>query len=64
MNNNESEGNGCLVGLGCVDSAFLCQTVSTIRDFNDPDLPALLVFIQYVTQVEVCTLNFVNFHYL
>ncbi|KAK6619201.1 hypothetical protein RUM44_003583 [Polyplax serrata] len=52
MNNNESEGNGCLVGLGCVDSAFLCQTVSTIRDFNDPDLPALLVFIQYVTQVE------------
>ncbi|EEB10863.1 conserved hypothetical protein [Pediculus humanus corporis] len=52
-NNNENSNiQNCIVGLGCIDSAFLCQTVKGITDYNDPDLPALLVFIQYLTQVE------------
>ncbi|XP_015108597.1 uncharacterized protein C05D11.1 [Diachasma alloeum] len=43
---------GCVLGLGCVDSAFLSQTCSCINDFEDPDLAPLLVCLQYLTQLE------------
>ncbi|GAB0090020.1 Peptidase_M16 domain-containing protein [Sergentomyia squamirostris] len=43
---------GTVVGLGCVEGAFLIQAAPAIRDFMDPDLPALLLFLQYLTQLE------------
>ncbi|XP_011314165.1 uncharacterized protein C05D11.1 [Fopius arisanus] len=43
---------GCVLGLGCVDSAFLSQTCACINDFEHPDLAPLLVCLQYLTQLE------------
>lgn len=44
----------CVAGIGSVESSFLCQTTPCIKDFNDADLAPLLVFFQYLTQLEVC----------
>ncbi|XP_067002472.2 uncharacterized protein C05D11.1 [Anabrus simplex] len=44
--------SSCVVGLGCIESSFFCQTVPAIKDFNDPDLAPLLVYLQYLTQLE------------
>ncbi|XP_055692741.1 uncharacterized protein C05D11.1-like [Lutzomyia longipalpis] len=43
---------GTVVGLGCVEGAYFIQAAPAIRDFMDPDLPALLLFLQYLTQLE------------
>lgn len=43
---------GIILGLGCVESAFLNSAVSSINNFMDPDLPALMLFLQYLTQLE------------
>ncbi|XP_073987977.1 uncharacterized protein C05D11.1-like [Rhodnius prolixus] len=42
----------CVAGIGSVESSFLCQTTPCIKDFNDADLAPLLVFFQYLTQLE------------
>lgn len=47
--------NGCVTGLGCIESSFLCQTCPCITDYQNPDLPALAVCLQYLIQVEVST---------
>lgn len=44
--------NGVVVGLGSVESAFLYQSSNAIKDFNDADLAPLLLFLQYLTQLE------------
>ncbi|XP_011145031.2 uncharacterized protein C05D11.1 [Harpegnathos saltator] len=44
--------SGCITGLGCIESSFLCQTCPCITDYHSPDLPALTVCLQYLTQVE------------
>lgn len=44
---------GCVLGLGCVESAYLSQTGPCLNDFESPDLAPLLVCLQYLTQVEV-----------
>ncbi|XP_046995924.1 uncharacterized protein C05D11.1-like isoform X1 [Schistocerca americana] len=49
---SECIGKGCVVGLGCVESCFLCQTTTSIKTFDDPDLAPLLLFLQYLTQLE------------
>lgn len=43
---------GCVVGVGAVESTFFCQTTTAIKEFLDPDLAPLLVFLQYLTQLE------------
>lgn len=43
---------GTVVGLGCIESAFLYHATPAIHSFNDPDLPALMLFLQYLTQLE------------
>ncbi|CAD6227691.1 GSCOCG00001371001-RA-CDS [Cotesia congregata] len=43
---------GCVLGLGCVESAYLSQTGPCLNDFESPDLAPLLVCLQYLTQVE------------
>lgn len=44
--------DSCVAGIGSVESAFFVQTVPGITDFNDADLPKILVFFQYISQTE------------
>lgn len=44
--------SGVILGLGCVESAFLFHVAPCTTDFTDPDLPAMLLFLQYLTQLE------------
>ncbi|KAJ6646667.1 hypothetical protein Bhyg_01880 [Pseudolycoriella hygida] len=44
--------HGSVVGMGCIESAFLCHASPSINSFVDEDLPALNVFLQYLTQLE------------
>ncbi|XP_039278670.1 uncharacterized protein C05D11.1 [Nilaparvata lugens] len=48
----ETEDESCVVGVGAVKSGFYCHTVPAITDFEDPELAPLLVFLQYLTQLE------------
>jgi len=41
-----------LVGLGSCESSFLSRTTPCITDPKSPDLPALMLAIQYLTQLE------------
>jgi len=54
MNSSEDISiNGCVTGLGCIETSFLYQTCPCITDYQHPDLPALRVCLQYLTQAEV-----------
>uniref|UniRef100_A0A336KC94 CSON007777 protein n=1 Tax=Culicoides sonorensis TaxID=179676 RepID=A0A336KC94_CULSO len=44
--------SGCILGMGCVESAFLYSAVNSINDFMSDDLPPLMLFLQYLTQLE------------
>lgn len=44
--------NGTVIGMGSVESAFLFHTVEAINNFLSPDLPALMLYLQYLTQLE------------
>lgn len=44
--------DGAIVGLSCIESTYLYHCVPSIIDFMDPDLPPLLLFLQYITQLE------------
>lgn len=46
------EVQGTVVGLGCIESAFLFHAAPSINDFMHPDLPALMLYLQYLTQLE------------
>ncbi|KAK0087176.1 hypothetical protein PV325_001628 [Microctonus aethiopoides] len=43
---------GCVLGLGCVESSFFTQTGPCLKGFDHPDLASLLVCLQYLTQTE------------
>ncbi|XP_971907.2 uncharacterized protein C05D11.1-like [Tribolium castaneum] len=43
---------GCVIGLGCLESSFFHQTVDSISSYEDPDLPALMLYLQYLIQAE------------
>ncbi|ERL93539.1 uncharacterized protein C05D11.1 [Dendroctonus ponderosae] len=49
---NDSPNSGCIVGLGCIESSFYYQTAKCITSFKDADLPALLLYVQYLIQAE------------
>jgi len=52
--NTASSGKRCkILGMGSTESSFLYQTVAAISDHNHPDVPALHVFLTYLTQLEV-----------
>lgn len=44
--------NGVIVGRRSAKSTYLYQAVRCINDYRDLDLPALIVFLQYLTQPE------------
>lgn len=50
--NLEKEFTGTIVGIGCVESGFLFSTSKGITDFMDPDLSAVLLYLQYLSQLE------------
>lgn len=43
---------GCIIGLGCIESSFFYQTTKCITSFEDKDLPALMLYVQYLVQAE------------
>lgn len=43
---------GCVVGIGSLESSNFFQTAPSIHSKNDTDLAALRVFINYLTQLE------------
>lgn len=45
-------GKGCIVGVGGLESCFLEQTSPGPLGLQHPELPALLVALQYFTQLE------------
>lgn len=48
----EKEFTGAIVGVGCVESGFLFHTAPGIESFMDPDLAVLLLYLQYLSQLE------------
>ncbi|XP_076754478.1 uncharacterized protein C05D11.1 [Xylocopa sonorina] len=43
---------GCVTGLGCIESSYLCQSCPCINDYHSSDLAPLLVCLKYLTQLE------------
>ncbi|XP_043275299.1 uncharacterized protein C05D11.1-like [Venturia canescens] len=43
---------GCVLGLGGIDSAYFAQCTKAINDYDHPDLAPLLVCLQYLAQLE------------
>lgn len=43
----------CIIGMGCLESSFFYQTTPSINSFSDPDVPALMLYLQYLIQAEV-----------
>lgn len=52
MDYNGIASHGVILGMGCVESSFLFQAAPAINNFTDPDLPALMLFLQYLLQLE------------
>ena len=46
-------GKTLVAGVGGVESNFFVQSVPCIRSHDHPDYPAILVFIEYLTALEV-----------
>ncbi|KAF4518639.1 hypothetical protein B566_EDAN005966 [Ephemera danica] len=49
---SDSGDRACVLGLGCVESAFLRHCCPGLQGFMHDDLAPLLVFLQYLTQLE------------
>lgn len=49
---DDSPNPSCAVGMGCIESAFLIQSIPCIKSPMDEDLAPLLVYLQYLSQLE------------
>lgn len=49
---SEGEKKSVIVGVGSVESSYLVQVVPCVNSYLHEDLPAIRVFIQYLTQLE------------
>lgn len=47
------EEQGCIVGIGGLESCYVEQYSPGPASYSHPDIPALLVVLQYFTQLEV-----------
>lgn len=52
VGNIEGDFTGGIVGVGCVESGFLFHTAPGIKSFMDPDLAVILLYLQYLSQLE------------
>lgn len=48
----EGPGQGVIAGVGSVESSFLVQAAPCAVDHQHPDLAPIMVYIQYLTQLE------------
>lgn len=48
----QGPGSGVIVGVGAVESSYMIQTVPGLTSYTHEDLPAIQVYIQYLTQLE------------
>lgn len=53
ISNCECEVKSCVVGMATEDSYFMLHATKSITDFYNPDLPSVLVFLEYLIQTEV-----------
>ncbi|XP_017774305.1 PREDICTED: uncharacterized protein C05D11.1-like [Nicrophorus vespilloides] len=44
--------SGCIISMGCLESSFMQQSTPSINCYDDPDLPALMLYMQYMVQAE------------
>ncbi|MCP6508605.1 hypothetical protein NL478_27965, partial [Klebsiella pneumoniae] len=52
LKNDQCALRACAVGMGAIESSYFTQVTDCINDFDHPDMAALLVFLQYFTQLE------------
>ncbi len=50
-------GHTHIAGVGGVDSNYLIQCIPCIKGFNHPDLPAIMVLMEYIGTLEVCVMG-------
>ena len=48
----DAEETSVVIGVGSVESSYLVQVSSCVNSYTHEDLPAIRVFIQYLTQLE------------
>ena len=46
-----------MAGVGGVESNFLVQSVPCVKSHDHPDLPVIMVFMEYLCCLEVRTLH-------
>ena len=46
-------GRSLIAGVGGVESNYLMQCLPCINDYNHPDLPAIMIFAEYLATLEV-----------
>lgn len=52
LNDGDEKFTGTIVGIGCVESGYLFQSSPGILSFMDADLAPLLLYLQYLSQLE------------
>lgn len=55
-----NHGARCIVGLENETNAFFLQAHPCINDYRSPDLPALLICLMYLDQMDVSAMIFVK----
>ena len=48
-----AKGKTLVAGVGGIDSNFLVQSVPCVKSHDHPDIPAIMVFIEYLCALEV-----------
>lgn len=49
---DENSLSHCIIGMGCLESSEFRQSTASVRAYDDPDMPAIMVYANYLTQAE------------